>query len=160
MESSKKKDYESKLLKMGIKISDAPKPRGAYLPALQVGDLLYTSGQGPLENGQWAYLGQVGKDLTTDEGYRAARICVINCLAAVKSIIGNLDSIDRIISLRGFINSAPGFFNQPSVLNGASEFLIDVFGESGKHVRSAIGTSILPFNIPVEVELLIKIKLI
>ena len=104
------------------------------------------------------YIGKVGKELTLEEGYEAAKICAINCLSAVKSVIGSLDRIDEIIQIRGFVNSAPEFTRQPEVINGASELLVKLFGEKGKHVRSAVGTSILPNNIPVELEMIVKVK--
>ena len=150
--------YEAKLKEMGITLPEAPKPLAAYVPAVQTGDFVFTSGQIPMVAGELKYKGKVGADLTEAEAYEAARICAINCLSAVKSLIGCLDKVERIVKLTGFVNSAPGFSSQPKVVNGASEFLGQVFGDGGKHARSAVGVSELPVNAAVEVELIIKLK--
>jgi len=122
-----------------------------------VGNLIFCSGQGPVKEGRPLYIGKVDSERTGEEGYKAARICALNCLAAVKDLIGSLDKIDEIVQVRGFVNSAPDFGGQPEVINGASELLEQIFGEKGKHARCALGTSNLPGNITVELEMIVKI---
>jgi len=150
--------FEAKLTEMSIVVPEAPKPVAAYVPAVQVGDIIYTSGQIPFVDGQIKYKGKLGKDVTIEQGYDAARVCVINALAAVKSLAGSLDNIEKIIKVVGFVNSAPGFTDQPKVINGASELLAEVFGEAGAHARSAVGVAELPIDSAVEVELIVKLK--
>ena len=145
---------EEKLNKIGLKIPPAPKPLAAYIPAIKVGNLVFTSGQVPIADGKIVYEGKVGKDLTEDEALKAAELCLVNCLSAVKSIIGNLDNIKRIVKLTVFVNSANDFTAQPIVANGASELLEKIFGENGKHVRSAVGVNKLPLNSAVEIEMI------
>lgn len=149
---------ENNLKEMGIHIPIAPKPVAEYIPAKIVDKLVFCSGQGPIRDGKFVYLGRVGKEVSLEEGYEAAKICAINCLAAIKTVIGSLDEIDEIISLRGFVNSSLDFYRQPEVVNGASELIVKIFGEKGKHARCALGTSVLPGNIPVELEMVVKIK--
>lgn len=149
---------EKKLQEMNVLIKDPPLPLAAYVPAVQAGGYVYTAGQIPLENGTLAYKGKVGADLTAEEGYAAARLCAINCLCAIKGAVGDLDRIEKIVKVTGFVNSAPGFQAQPAVINGASEFLGEVFGEAGKHARSAVGVFELPVDAAVEVELIVKLK--
>jgi len=149
---------EEKIKQMGITITEAAKPLAAYIPALQVGNLVMTSGQVPIEGGAIKYQGKVGKDLSEEEGKEAAKLCAINCLSAIKSVIGNLDKIKRIIKLTVFVSSAEGFTSQPKVANGASEFIVEVFGDSGKHVRSAVGVSELPLNSAVEIEMIVEVS--
>lgn len=150
--------YENKLNEMGIVIPEAPKPLAAYIPALVEGNLVFTAGQLPMSSGNLVYKGKIGAEISEEDGRKAAKLCVINCLSVVKSVIGSLDKIERIVKLTVFINSANGFTAQPSIANGASEFLVDVFGENGKHVRSAVGVYELPLNSAVEVEMIVRIK--
>jgi enamine deaminase RidA (YjgF/YER057c/UK114 family) len=149
---------EEKIKQMGITITEAAKPLAAYIPALQTGNLVMTSGQVPIEGGAIKYKGKVGKDLNEEEGKKAAKLCAINCLSAIKSVIGNLDKIKRIVKLTVFVSSAEGFTAQPKVANGASEFIVEVFGDSGKHVRSAVGVSELPLNSAVEIEMIVEVR--
>ena len=148
---------EERLKKLGITLLAVPAPAGAYIPAVRSGNLVFCSGQGPFRDGKFAYLGQVGKDITLEEGYQAARIAGLNCLAEIKFVTGSLDAVKRVVHVRGFVNSAPGFHDQPKVVNGASELLIEIFGEQGKHARAALGTSNLPANIPVEIEMVVEV---
>ncbi|MEJ2103074.1 MAG: RidA family protein [Ignavibacteriaceae bacterium] len=148
---------EEKINQMGIEIPEAAKPLAAYIPALKVENLIMTSGQVPVSNGVIKFQGKVGKDLSEDEGKEAAKLCAINCLSAVKSLIGNLDKIKRIIKLTVFVNSSTGFTAQPKVANGASEFIVEVFGDIGKHARSAVGVSELPLNSAVEIEMIVEV---
>jgi len=149
---------EKKIKQMGITIPEAARPLAAYIPALQVGNLVMTSGQVPIAGGTIKFLGKVGKDLTEEEGKKAAKLCAINCLSAIKSVIGNLDNIKRMIKLTVFVNSAEGFTAQPKVANGASEFIVEIFGDAGKHVRSAVGVSELPLNSTVEIEMIVEVN--
>lgn len=150
--------YEEKLLAMGVTLPPAPKPLAVYVPAVLTGQHLYVSGQLPYEGGKLAFTGKVGADLTGEEGYRAARLCAIHCLAAIKGVTGSLDGIRRVVKVTGFVNSAPGFTGQPGVINGASEFLGDLFGEAGRHARAAVGVSELPLNAAVEIEMIVEVK--
>ena len=150
--------FEHRLKELGIVLPEVAAPVAAYIQAVQVDKLVYTSGQIPFVKGQLIYKGVVGKDLTLEEGYEAARVCVLNALAAVKSLAGSIDNIERIIRLTGYVNSVDGFTDQPKVMNGASEILLQIFGEEGRHARSAIGVNTLPLGAAVEVELIVKLK--
>lgn len=150
--------YEAKLIELGIRLPQTPKPVAAYVPAVLVEKIIYTSGQIPFVDGELIYKGKVGSELLESQGYEAAKICAINCLSAVKELAGGLDNIDRIVKVTGFVNSAPGFFGQPKVINGASELLGEIFGEAGRHARAAVGVSELPLDAAVEVEMIVKIK--
>ena len=150
--------FEAKLQELGITLPATPKPVAAYVPAVQVEKYVYTSGQIPFVNGELKYQGKVGGELSESDGYEAAKICAINCLSAIKSLVGSLDQIERIVKVVGFVNSAAGFTAQPKVINGASEFLGQVFGDAGQHARSAVGVSELPLGAAVEVELIVKLK--
>ena len=148
---------EEKLNKLGFTLPPAPKPLAAYIPAKIVGNLVFTSGQVPIADGNIVYAGKVGKDLTEDDARKAAELCLINCLSVVKSIVGNLDNIKQIVKLTVFVNSADGFTAQPKIANGASELLEKIFGENGKHVRSAVGVNELPLNSAVEIEMIVLV---
>jgi len=150
--------FEEKIKKMGITIPEVVKPLAAYIPAMQVGNLVMTSGQVPISEGKVKYSGKVGSDLSEEEGKEAAKLCALNCLSAIKSVIGNLDKIKRVVKLTVFVSSAEGFTAQPKVANGASEFIGEIFGDAGKHVRSAVGVSELPLNSAVEIEMIVEIK--
>jgi len=149
--------FEQKLKELGIVIPETVKPLAAYIPAMQIGNLVMTSGQVPISEGVVKYQGKVGSDLTEQKGSEAAKLCALNCLSAIRSIIGNLDKIKRVVKLTVFVNSANGFTAQPKVANGASEFIGEVFGEVGKHVRSAVGVSELPLNSAVEIEMTVEL---
>ncbi|MDQ0338302.1 enamine deaminase RidA (YjgF/YER057c/UK114 family) [Caldalkalibacillus uzonensis] len=149
---------EEKLKRLGINLPEAPRPAAEYVPARTVGNLVYTSGQDCRVNGVLKYKGKVGKDLTVEEGYDAARQTMINLLAVLKEHIGDLDRIKQVVKLLGFVNSAEGFVEQPYVINGASELLEEIFGERGKHARSAISANELPFDTPVEIEMIVEIE--
>ena len=149
---------EDKIKDSGFELPDAPKPVAAYVPALKINNLVFTAGQIPFAKGELKYKGKLGRDLTIDEGKKAAEICALNCLAAIKGVIKNLDEIERVVKLTVFVNSGDEFTNQPQVANGASELLEKIFGEKGKHVRSAVGVNELPLDAAVEVEMIVKIK--
>lgn len=148
---------EEKLTKLGLKLPQPVKPMAAYIPAKRVGDLVFVSGQVPFKDGNLAYVGKVGAERSQEEGYQAARLCALNALAAVKALIGSLDAISEIVQVRGFVNCTPDFENQPAVINGASELLVELYGERGRHARAALGTSSLPRNVPVEVEMIVRV---
>jgi len=152
------KDFEARLKELGLSLPEIPPAAGAYVPAVQSGNLIFCSGQGPYKNGTFAYIGKVGDNLSLEDGYQAARIAVLNCLAEICSLIGSLNKIKRVVQIRGFVNSAPEFHDQPKVVNGASELVLDIFGNAGKHARCALGTSNLPMNIPVEIEMVVEIE--
>ena len=135
-----------------------PKPVAAYIPAVRVGELVFTAGQGPTVGGVPMFTGKLGRDLTEEQGYKAAQLCVVNCLACVKSVIGDLDKVEQVVKLLGFVACVDGFTRQPWVMNGASELLITLYGDRGKHARSAIGTNQLPLDIPVEVEIVVRVR--
>lgn len=149
---------ESKLDQLGLKLPETPKPIAAYVPAVRIDSLVFTSGQIPVVEGSLKFKGKVGKDLTLDDGYEAAKVCVLNALSAVKNEIGSLDKIEKIVKLVGYVNSVQGFNKQPAVINGASELLQKLFGETGKHARVAIGVSELPNDAAVELEMIVKIR--
>ena len=149
---------EEKIKKMGIEIPEVAKPIASYVPFRRVGNLIYLSGQDCRINGKLKYEGKVGRDVTEKEAYEAARITAINLLAILKNAIRNLDSVVKIVNLHGFVNSADGFVRQPMVINGASDLLLEVFGEKGKHSRCALSANELPFNTPVEIEMIVEVK--
>ena len=149
---------EEKIKELGYVLPEAPKPLAAYIPALKTGNYVYTSGQVPIQKGELKFAGKIGKDLTLEEGQKAAELCVLNALSAIKGIVGDLKKIERIIKVTVFVNSTNGFTDQPKVANGASEFLGKIFGEKGKHVRSAVGVSELPVNSAVELEMVVEVK--
>lgn len=149
---------EEKIKAAGFELPETPKPLAAYIPALKTGKYVYTSGQIPMVKGELKYAGKIGKDLTVEDGQKAAQICALNALSAIKGVAGNLDNIERIIKVVVFVNSADGFTGQPKVANGASEFLGEIFGDAGKHVRSAVGVNELPINSAVEIEMIVSLK--
>lgn len=149
---------ETQISEIGLTLPEVAAPAGAYVPALEVGDLVYTSGQLPIVDGTLAVTGTLGAEVDVATGYDAARIAALNALAAIKSVIGDLDNIDQIVKMTGFVNSAPDFTDHPKVINGASEFLHEVFGQRGAHARSAVGVAALPMNTPVEIELIVKVR--
>ncbi len=150
-------DIEKRLKELGLEIPPVPPAAGAYIPAIQTGNLVICSGQGPFKDGSLAYIGQVGKEISLEDGYQAARIAALNCLAQICTVVGSLDTIKQIVNVKGYVNSAPDFHDQPKVMNGASELLLEIFGEHGKHTRCALGTSNLPSNIPIEVEMIVEV---
>ena len=155
--SQKEGSFEARLKELKIELPPAPKPLATYIPAVRTGDLIFLAGQGPIRDGKVTVTGKVGSDLTEEQGYKAARETVLVSLAALKAEIGTLDRVKRVVKVTGFVNSAPGFARQPWVINGASDLLVEIFGDAGKHARSAIGTSELPLNIPVEIELIVEV---
>jgi enamine deaminase RidA (YjgF/YER057c/UK114 family) len=150
--------FEDKLKQMNLVIPRIPPAAGTYIPALRVGNLVFCSGQGPYQDGKQAFIGKVGDQVSLDEAYEAARIAGLNCLAEICFVIGSIDKIKRIVQVRGFVNCADDFHDQPKVINGTSDLLLALFGEAGQHVRCALGTNNLPQNIPVEVEMIVEVQ--
>lgn len=150
--------YESRAQELGIKIPEAPKPVAAYVPSVISGELLHVSGQVPFREGGLGPLGLVGSDVDQETATAEARICAINILAQIRAALGSLDRVQRIVKLGVFVASAPGFSSQPAIANGASELMVEVFGEAGKHARSAVGVAMLPLNVPVEIDAIVQIK--
>jgi len=149
---------EEKMKELGFTLPETVKPLAAYIPAIRTGDYVYTSGQVPIADGKLKYSGKIGFDLSFEEGQKAAELCALNALSAIKGVIGDLNIIEQIVKLTVFVNSADGFTDQPKVANGASEFLGKVFGDAGKHARSAVGVKELPVNSAVEIEMIVKVK--
>ncbi|MCY9514728.1 RidA family protein [Paenibacillus apiarius] len=149
---------EQRLQQLGIELPAVGEPKFSYIPCNRTGNLLYTSGMDCRIDGVLMYEGKVGADLTIEEGQRAARQVIINALAVIKHELGTLDKVAKVVKMLAFVNSAPGFADQPYVINGASDLLIEVFGDAGRHARSAIGTSDLPFHTPVEIEIIVEVK--
>ncbi len=146
----------ARLAELGIELPEVVTPLAAYVPAVRTGNLVYTSGQVPITAGQVEATGKVGADVTPEVGKAMARVCALNALAAVNSLVG-IDAVTRVVKVVGFVASAPGFNGQPGVVNGASELFGEVFGDAGAHARSAVGVSELPLNVPVEVELIVEV---
>ena len=149
---------EAKITELGVDIPLPPQPVGAYVPCLISGNLAITSGQLPMVEGALLYRGKLGRDFSVDEGYKAARICALNCLGVLKSTLGSLDKIKRIIKVTGFVHSENDFYDQPKVINGASELLGELFGDKGKHARSAVGVNSLPLGAAVEIEMMVELE--
>ena len=150
---------EAKLRELGIDLPPPPASTANYVQFLREGDLLFVAGQGPFSaDGNIVYEGRVGKDVSEEDGYQAARLCAINCLTHIKAALGSLDDVKQVLSLRGFVTCAEGFHDQPKIINGASDLMVEVFGDAGRHVRTAIGTNALPFNIATEVDMVVAVK--
>ena len=147
---------ESRLEELGINLPATPAPAGAYVPATRAGNLVFTAGQLPLEKGELTLRGKVGDTVSVNEAREAARLCAMNALAAASTQTGGVAGISRIVKVTGFVASAPGFNAQPQVINGASEFLGEIFGDAGLHARSAVGVAELPMEAPVEVEIVVE----
>jgi enamine deaminase RidA (YjgF/YER057c/UK114 family) len=152
---------EDRLATLGLVVPDVAAPVAAYLPALREGNLVFTSGQLPMVSGALAQTGKVGDGhglVPADDARELARLCALNAIAAVKSVIGDLDKVTRVVKVVGFVASDPSFTGQPGVINGASELLALAFGEAGLHARSAVGVAVLPLDSPVEVEIIVSVR--
>ena len=150
---------ETRLRELGIELPSPPPPVATYVGSVRVGELLFVSGHGPYDGSDYVYRGKLGRDLDVETGQRAARLTIINFLAAAKEELGDLDRIERIVKLLCMVNSAPDFAEQPQVANGASDLLIEVFGpERGQHARSAVGMGALPMGISVEIEGVLQVR--
>jgi enamine deaminase RidA (YjgF/YER057c/UK114 family) len=147
-----------RLATLGLELPSVAAPAGAYVPAVVAGDLVFTAGQLPFVDGALARTGLLGADVAVEEAADLAALCALNALAAVGSVLDGLDRIIQVVKVTGFVASAPGFTDQPKVLNGASQLLVDLFGDRGRHARSAVGVAALPLGSPVEVELVVRFR--
>ena len=148
---------EERLAELGLSVPEVPTPVAVYVPAVVSGDLVFTSGQLPMKNGELMLTGKVGGEVGPEEAKEAAQQCALNAIAAVKSVIGDLDRVAQVVKVVAFVASTPDFTGQPQVANGASELLGKVFGDAGIHARSAVGVPVLPLDSPVEVELVLAV---
>jgi enamine deaminase RidA (YjgF/YER057c/UK114 family) len=147
-----------RLEELNVKLPDTPAPAGNYVPAVRTGNLLFIAGQIPLEDGQLRFVGKLGRDFGVEEGQKAARLCALNILAQTsRALEGSLDRVVRCVRVCGFVNSTPEFTDQPQVVNGASDFLVAVLGDAGRHARAAVGCSSLPRGVAVEVEAVFEV---
>ena len=147
---------KARLAELGLELPVVVQPLGSYVPVVRSGNLVYTSGQLPMQDGTLVQSGKIGVEVTPERGKELARICALNGLAAVDSLVG-IDAVTKVVKVVGFVASAAGFNGQPGVVNGASDLLADVFGEAGVHARSAVGVAELPLDAPVEVELIVEV---
>ncbi|MGI8433537.1 MAG: RidA family protein [Nocardioidaceae bacterium] len=149
---------EERLAELGLAVPEVAKPVAAYVPALRTGNYVYTSGQLPMREGTLMATGKVGAEITPEQAVECAQQCALNGLAAVRSLVGDLSAVVRVVKVVAFVASTPDFTGQPGVANGASELLGKVFGDAGQHARSAVGVSVLPLDAPVEVELIVEVS--
>ncbi len=148
---------DTKIQMLGLVLPKIPTPLASYVPAKQSGKLVFTAGQLPLVEGDLVSKGLLGQDVLVEEAHKAAQICTLNALAAIKGVIGDLDRINQVVKVVGYVASTSTFTQQPAIINGASELLLEIFGEAGKHARSAVGMAVLPLNASVEVELIVEV---
>jgi enamine deaminase RidA (YjgF/YER057c/UK114 family) len=149
---------EKKLKELGISLPQASRPVANYVPAVRAGSILFVSGHGPYNDGKTITSGKLGKELTIEQGYQTARNVALNCLASIKATAGDLDKVKRVVKLLGMVNCTEDFKDQPKVINGASDLLAEIFGEAGRHARSAVGMQALPNGIPVEIEMILELE--
>jgi enamine deaminase RidA (YjgF/YER057c/UK114 family) len=149
---------EKKILELGLKLPEPNAPLANYVPAVISGKLIFVSGHGPVRDGKVKTTGKLGRELTQEEGYQTARSAGINCLASVKATLGSLDRVKRVVKLLGMVNCTEDFKDTPKVVNGCSDLLVEIFGEAGKHARSAVGMQALPNDMPVEIEMILEIE--
>ena len=149
---------EEKLAELGLQVPDVVPPVAAYVPAARTGNLVFTAGPLPARDGSMIATGKLGDEVSEEEGYECARQCALNALAAIRAEVGELSAVARVVKATVFVASTPGFTAQPKVANGASELLAEVFGDAGRHARSAVGVPVLPLDVPVEVELVVEVR--
>ncbi len=150
---------DARLKQLGITLPDAPAPAANYVPAVRSGNLLFVSGQLPMEGGKAQFVGKLGREFQTADGQKAARLCALNIVAQLRAALGgDLDRVKRVVRVAGFVNAVPDFVEQPQVVNGASDVLGEIFGEAGKHARAAVGVSSLPRGVAVEVEAVAEVE--
>ncbi len=150
--------FEKRLTELGLTLPAPPKPVATYIPAVLAGELLFLSGVIPFRDGKLVTEGKLGRDLTVEQGYEAARVSLLNALAIIRQELGTLDRVKRIVRMTGHVASAEGFVQHPAVINGASDLLVQIFGEAGKHARVALGAAELPLNAPIEIELIVQVR--
>jgi enamine deaminase RidA (YjgF/YER057c/UK114 family) len=151
-------EVEARLAEIGMALPDVAKPLAAYVPAVRAGDLVWTSGQLPTVAGELLATGKVSAGVTVEQAADLARVCALNALAAIKAEIGDLDQVERVVKVVGFVASDPSFTGQPAVVNGASELIGKAFGDAGRHARSAVGVAVLPLDAPVEIEVVVQVR--
>ncbi|PLX36833.1 MAG: hypothetical protein C0606_13595 [Hyphomicrobiales bacterium] len=149
---------EARIVELGITLPQAAAPAGSYVPFTRTGDLLFTSGQIPVGPDGIGFVGKLGDTMSLEDGQQAARQCALNILAQAKAALGDLDKIIRVVKLVGFVNSTPDFGDQPKVINGASDIMVEILGDRGRHARSAVGVASLPFGVAVEVEAILEVE--
>src|SRR2546428_7668770 len=149
---------EARIKRLGLTLPTPGTPLGNYVPGVRVGTLLFLSGHGPIREASATARGKLGRDLSTDEGYKVARDVGINLLGSARHILGSLDKVQRVVKVLGMVNSAEDFGEQPKVINGFSDLMVEVFGEHGRHARSAVGMAGLPMGIPVEIEMILEVE--
>ena len=150
--------FDARVQSLGLELPPPPKPVASYIPAVRSGDLLFLSGVLPFENGKLTCTGKVGRELTTEQGSAASRTAVLNALAVVRQELGSLDRVRKVVRMVGHVASAEGFVQQPAVINGASDLLVQLFDDAGRHARIAVGVAELPLNAPVELELILEVR--
>ena len=149
--------FENRLAELGLTLPIPPKPVATYVPFSQVGNLLFLSGVVPSRDGQILFQGKLGREFSKEEGYDATKLTLLNALANIRLALGSLDRVKRVVKMTGYVASQEGFLEQPFVINGASDLLVKIFGESGRHARVAVGVAELPLGVPVELELIIEV---
>jgi enamine deaminase RidA (YjgF/YER057c/UK114 family) len=149
--------FESQLAALDLVLPVPPKPVATYIPIVRAGDLLFLSGMIPLRDGTLVMAGKLGQDVSIEQGYEAAKICVLNALAVIRQHVGTLDCVKQVVRMVGYVSSTAEFVQQPAVINGASDLLVNIFGDAGRHARIAIGAVALPLNAPVEIELIVQV---
>jgi enamine deaminase RidA (YjgF/YER057c/UK114 family) len=151
--------YDARLQELGIELPQASSPAANYVPFVRTGNLLFMAGQVTVWNGERRFVGKLGREFAVEEGQQAARLCALNLIAQLRRALdGDLDRLVRVVRIGGFVNSTSDFLQQPQVVNGASDLFVEVFGEAGKHARTAVGTNVLPFDIAVEVEAVFEVR--
>ena len=151
--------FEQNIKNLGLNIPDLPKALANYVPYKIIGKTIYISGQAPVQNGELIYKGKVGSDISIEEGIEAAKLCVINIIAALKTgLEGDWDKLDSFVKLTGFVNCQDNFTDQPKIINGASDMLVEIFGDQGRHARVAVGSNALPLGIAVEIDAIVQLK--
>jgi enamine deaminase RidA (YjgF/YER057c/UK114 family) len=148
---------EAKLVELGLHLPGPPAPMANYVRTVRTGNLLFVSGHGPVSDGRLQFIGKVGRELSVEEGYKSAQLVCLNCLASVKEALGDLDRVKRVVKLLGMVNCTPDFGDQPKVINGASDLLVSLYGDAGRHARSAVGMGSLPSGISVEIEMILEV---
>lgn len=149
--------FEHTFTQLGLTLPSPPRPVATYIPAVQAGNLLFLSGTLPFRDGKLVMEGKLGTDLTVEQGYEAAKVALLNALAIIRQELGTIDRVKKIIRMVGYVASAGGFVQQPAVMNGASDLLLKIFGEAGRHARVAVGAAELPLHAPVEIELIVQL---
>jgi enamine deaminase RidA (YjgF/YER057c/UK114 family) len=149
---------EQRISELGLELAEPTRPIANYLPAVRTGQLIYVSGHGPKPDPNNEFVGKVGSDVDVETAYRAARVTILGCLSTLRAEVGDLDEVAQVVKLLGMVNSAAGFNKQPQVINGASDLLVDIFGERGRHARSAVGMAELPGDICVEIEMIVQLE--